>query len=115
MLAVFLDAIQLKNNLAPLELSKVAYFMATNSLLITTFCLEMRSEIVAATCIYLAFKWSEFEVGLSTDGRVSWGLLGFFIYFLEVLYRLRGPLIIFCPFFSQIFYIIGNQLIRLSS
>ena len=30
----------------------------------------MRSEIVAATCIYLAFKWSEFEVGLSTDGRV---------------------------------------------
>ena len=31
----------------------------------------MRSEIVAATCIYLAFAWSEFEVGLSSDGRVS--------------------------------------------
>lgn len=60
---------------APLELSKVAYFMATNSLLITTFCLEMRSEIVAATCIYLAFKWSEFEVGLSTDGREWWSYL----------------------------------------
>ena len=57
--------------LAPRELSQVAYFMATNSLYLTTFCLEMRSEIVAATCIYLAFAWSEFEVGLSSDGRVS--------------------------------------------
>ena len=56
---------------APRELSQVAYFMATNSLYLTTFCLEMRSEIVAATCIYLAFAWSEFEVGLSSDGRVS--------------------------------------------
>ena len=56
--------------LAPRELSQVAYFMATNSLYLTTFCLEMRSEIVAATCIYLAFAWSEFEVGLSSDGRV---------------------------------------------
>jgi hypothetical protein len=53
----------------------VAYFMATNSLYLTTFCLEMRSEIVAATCIYLAFKWSDFEVGLSTDGRQWWSYL----------------------------------------
>lgn len=60
---------------APRELSQVAYFMATNSLYLTTFCLEMRSEIVAATCIYLAFKWSEFEVGLSTDGREWWSYL----------------------------------------
>jgi len=60
---------------APRELSQVAYFMATNSLYLTTLCLEMRSEIVAATCIYLAFKWSEFEVGLSTDGREWWSYL----------------------------------------
>jgi len=60
---------------APRELSQVAYFMATNSLYLTTFCLEMRSEIVAATCIYLAFKWSEFEVGLSNDGRAWWTYL----------------------------------------
>jgi len=60
---------------APRELSQVAYFMATNSLYLTTFCIEMRSEIVAATCIYLAFKWSEYEVGLSTDGREWWSYL----------------------------------------
>jgi len=60
---------------APRELSQVAYFMATNSLYLTTFCLEMRSEIVAATCIYLAFAWSEFEVGLSSDGRRWWSYL----------------------------------------
>jgi len=62
-------------SVAPRELSQVAYFMATNSLYLTTFCLEMRSEIVAATCIYLAFKWSDFEVGLSTDGRQWWSYL----------------------------------------
>ena len=68
--------------LAPRELSQVAYFMATNSLYLTTFCLEMRSEIVAATCIYLAFAWSEFEVGLSSDGRVcSISSLSKFIFF----------------------------------
>lgn len=60
---------------APRELSQVAYFMATNSLYLTTFCLEMRSEVVAATCIYLAFAWSEFEVGLSSDGRSWWSYL----------------------------------------
>jgi cyclin T len=60
---------------APRELSQVAYFMATNSLYLTTFCLEFRSEIVAATCIYLAFKWSEFEVSPSQDGRPWWAHL----------------------------------------
>jgi cyclin T len=60
---------------APRELSQVAYFMATNSLNLTTFCLEFRSEIVAATCIYLAFKWSEFEVSLAQDGRPWWAHL----------------------------------------
>ena len=72
-------------SVAPRELSQVAYFMATNSLYLTTFCLEMRSEIVAATCIYLAFKWSDFEVGLSTDGRVCCRLRFQFLAFFELI------------------------------
>ena len=56
---------------APRELSHVAYFMATNSLNLTTFCLEMRPEVVAATCIYLSIKWSKFKMDRSSEGRVS--------------------------------------------
>lgn len=60
---------------APRELSHVAYFMATNSLNLTTFCLEMRPEVVAATCIYLSIKWSKFHMGPSDEGRQWWTYL----------------------------------------
>ncbi|CAG5099979.1 Oidioi.mRNA.OKI2018_I69.XSR.g16785.t1.cds [Oikopleura dioica] len=60
---------------APRELSHVAYFMATNSLNLTTFCLEMRPEVVAATCIYLSIKWSKFKMDRSSEGREWWSYL----------------------------------------
>ena len=45
--------------------------MATNSLNLTTFCLEMRPEVAAATCIYMSIRWSKFKMDRSSEGRVS--------------------------------------------
>jgi len=37
--------------------------MASNSLHLTTMCLKYRPTVVAAFCIYIACKWSRWEVG----------------------------------------------------
>jgi len=57
------------------ELAQTSYFMATNSLHLTTMCLRYPPTIVACVCIHLACKWSKYEIPLS----VSVGLL-FIIY-----------------------------------
>ncbi|XP_033835078.1 cyclin-T2b isoform X1 [Periophthalmus magnuspinnatus] len=54
------------------DLAQTSYFMATNSLHLTTFCLQYRPTIVACVCIHLACKWSNWEIPVSTDGKHWW-------------------------------------------
>lgn len=44
--------------LAPRDLAEAAYLTATNSLILTDFCVKFSSERVACFCIYLACKWT---------------------------------------------------------
>ncbi|CDQ86704.1 unnamed protein product [Oncorhynchus mykiss] len=54
------------------DLAQTSYFMATNSLHLTTFCLQYSPPIVACVCIHLACKWSNWEIPVSTDGKHWW-------------------------------------------
>jgi len=54
------------------QFSHMAYFMATNSLYLTPFCILYKPVVVAAMCIYLSIKWSRLELPYSTDGRPFW-------------------------------------------
>lgn len=47
---------------APRELAEAAYLTATNSLILTNFCVKFSSEKVACFCIYLACKWTGLRV-----------------------------------------------------
>ena len=44
------------------DLARSSYFMATQSLHLTTFCLQYKPNIVSAVCIHIACKWTSFEV-----------------------------------------------------
>ncbi|XP_042567665.1 cyclin-T2b [Cyprinus carpio] len=44
------------------DLAQTSYFMATNSLHLTTFCLQHKPTVVACVCIHLACKWSNWEI-----------------------------------------------------
>jgi cyclin T len=48
--------------IAPRDLAQTAYFMATNSLLLTDFCIKYSCEKVACFCIHLACKWTGLKV-----------------------------------------------------
>ncbi|XP_051280269.1 cyclin-T1 [Dicentrarchus labrax] len=54
------------------DLAQTSYFMATNSLHLTTFCLQYSPPVVACVCIHLACKWSNWEIPVSTDGKHWW-------------------------------------------
>ncbi|XP_055521605.1 cyclin-T1-like, partial [Leucoraja erinacea] len=54
------------------DLAQNIYFMATNSLHLTTFCLQYRPPVVACVCIHLACKWSNWEIPVSNDGKNWW-------------------------------------------
>ncbi|XP_059812278.1 cyclin-T1-like [Hypanus sabinus] len=54
------------------DLAQTSYFMATNSLHLTTFCLQYQPAVVACVCIHLACKWSNWEIPVSTDGKNWW-------------------------------------------
>ncbi|XP_077472317.1 cyclin-T1 isoform X1 [Stigmatopora argus] len=54
------------------DLAQTSYFMATNSLHLTTFCLQYSPPVVACVCIHLACKWSKWEIPVSTDGKHWW-------------------------------------------
>ncbi|VDP01938.1 unnamed protein product [Soboliphyme baturini] len=47
--------------LAPRELAQTAYFFATDSLHLSTFCLRYRPAVVACICIHLACSWAKWE------------------------------------------------------
>ncbi|XP_070509493.1 cyclin-T1 isoform X2 [Chironomus tepperi] len=51
------------------ELRQTCYFMASNSLHLTTMCLKYRPTVVAAFCIYIACKWSRWEIPDSSEGK----------------------------------------------
>nr|CAB3228937.1 cyclin-T1 [Phallusia mammillata] len=57
------------------DLSQMAYFMATNSLHLTTFCLLYKPAVVAAMCIHLSCKWSNYEIPLSSDRKAYWAYM----------------------------------------
>ena len=49
--------------------------MATNSLHLTTFCLQHKPTVIACVCIHLACKWSNWEIPVSTEGKHWWEYL----------------------------------------
>ncbi|XP_012534582.2 cyclin-T isoform X2 [Monomorium pharaonis] len=55
--------------LASKDLAQTSYFMASNSLHLTTMCLQYKPTVVACFCIHLACKWSNWEIPQSTEGR----------------------------------------------
>ncbi|KPI96596.1 Cyclin-T [Papilio xuthus] len=54
---------------APKDLAQTSYFMASNSLHLTTMCLQYRPTVVACFCIHLASKWSNWSIPQSHEGR----------------------------------------------
>ncbi|XP_068749419.1 cyclin-T1-like isoform X2 [Montipora capricornis] len=54
------------------DLRQTSYFMATNSLHLTTLCLQYKPPVVACACIHLASKWSNWEIPRSNDGKDWW-------------------------------------------
>merc|ERR1712110_1286520 len=50
-------------------LAQTSYFMATNSLHLTTMCLRFSPTIVACVCIHLACKWSNYKIPLSAQNK----------------------------------------------
>ncbi|KAI4892438.1 hypothetical protein NFI96_033132, partial [Prochilodus magdalenae] len=71
---VLLETIVLQT-LASKDLAQTSYFMATNSLHLTTFCLQYKPTVVACVCIHLACKWSNWEIPISSDGKHWWEYL----------------------------------------
>ena len=57
------------------DLAQTSYFLATNSLQLTTFCLQHKPAVIACVCIHLACKWSNGEIPVSTDGKHWWEYL----------------------------------------
>ncbi|XP_045530889.1 cyclin-T isoform X2 [Pieris brassicae] len=54
---------------APKDLAQTSYFMASNSLHLTTMCLQYKPTVVACFCIHLASKWSNWQIPQSHEGR----------------------------------------------
>ncbi|XP_076063635.1 uncharacterized protein LOC143038398 isoform X3 [Oratosquilla oratoria] len=51
------------------DLAQTSYFMATNSLHLTTMCLQYRPTVVACFCIYIVCKWINYEIQKSSEGK----------------------------------------------
>ncbi|KAK9873983.1 hypothetical protein WA026_002332 [Henosepilachna vigintioctopunctata] len=51
------------------DLAQTSYFMASNSLHLTTMCLQYKPTVVACFCIHLACKWSNWEIPLSNEKK----------------------------------------------
>ncbi|XP_022911758.2 cyclin-T isoform X2 [Onthophagus taurus] len=51
------------------DLAQTSYFMASNSLHLTTMCLQYKPTVVACFCIHLVCKWSNWEIPLSNERR----------------------------------------------
>ncbi|XP_033210232.1 cyclin-T2-like [Belonocnema kinseyi] len=51
------------------ELASACYLMASNSLHLTTMCLQYSPKVIACFCIHMASKRLNYQIPLSTDGR----------------------------------------------
>lgn len=51
------------------DLAQTSYIMATNSLHLTTMCLQCKPTVVACVCIHLACKWASWEIPHSSEGK----------------------------------------------
>ncbi|XP_033726623.1 cyclin-T2-like [Pecten maximus] len=51
------------------DLAQTSYFLATNSLHLTTMCLQYKPTVVACACVHLACKWSSWEIPRSSEGK----------------------------------------------
>ncbi|XP_008544603.2 cyclin-T2-like [Microplitis demolitor] len=51
------------------ELTRTSYFMAIESLHLTTMCLQYKPKVVACFCVYFASKWSSWEIPLSREEK----------------------------------------------
>ncbi|GLV36307.1 Cyclin T [Carabus blaptoides fortunei] len=51
------------------DLAQTSYFMASNSLHLTTMCLQYKPTVVACFCIHLACKWSNWQIPKSNEGK----------------------------------------------
>ncbi|XKL62346.1 hypothetical protein PGB90_002179 [Kerria lacca] len=49
------------------DLSQTSYFMASNSLHLTTMCLQYKPTVVACFCIHLVCKWSNWQIPKSKE------------------------------------------------
>ncbi|ELU01607.1 hypothetical protein CAPTEDRAFT_163652, partial [Capitella teleta] len=54
------------------DMAQTSYFLATNSLHLTTMAMEFKPTIVACVCINLACKWASFMIPKSSEGREWW-------------------------------------------
>ncbi|KAF2352950.1 Cyclin N-terminal, partial [Trinorchestia longiramus] len=50
------------------DLAQTSYFMATNSLHLTTMCLQYKPTVVACLCIYYVCKKNNYEIQRQTEG-----------------------------------------------
>ncbi|KAJ8925425.1 hypothetical protein NQ315_009257 [Exocentrus adspersus] len=51
------------------DLAQTSYFMASNSLHLTTMCIQYKPTVVACFCILVASKWSNWEIPLSNEKK----------------------------------------------
>lgn len=51
------------------DLARTSYFMASNSLHLTTMCVQYKPTLVACFCIHLACKWSNWQIPKSNEGK----------------------------------------------
>ncbi|XP_056647255.1 cyclin-T isoform X1 [Diorhabda sublineata] len=51
------------------DLAQTSYFMASNSLHLTTMCIQYKPTVVACFCILVACKWSNWEIPLSYEKK----------------------------------------------
>jgi cyclin T len=49
------------------DLSQTSYFMASNSLHLTTMCLQYKPTVVACFCIHLSCQWSRWQIPKSKE------------------------------------------------
>ena len=54
------------------DLSQAAFFLAHNSQLLTTFCLQYPPTVVACMCIHLTCAWKGLEIPRSSDNKNWW-------------------------------------------
>ncbi|XP_002156574.2 cyclin-T1 isoform X1 [Hydra vulgaris] len=50
------------------DLAQTAYFLATNSLHLTTFCIQYKPTVVACVCIYVSCLWASYVIP-ETEGK----------------------------------------------